>query len=214
MITPEQVKAARALLKITATELSSLSGVQIAMISAIESRKANMTKGAGSKLFIALRNKGIEFLGNSGVNLSETGVSLLTEPIGLEIFLDLLYRDVQLHADNYQKTIVRVGNANECLLLKHTRNYIESHVEKMLSVYKNGLLEMHATIERHDSNHMALEYATYKHIQPTILSQIAFYIWHDKFALIESWDPLKIMMVSSKNFADLQKLLFDHIWNL
>ncbi|MBV8061101.1 MAG: helix-turn-helix transcriptional regulator, partial [Alphaproteobacteria bacterium] len=91
MITPSQIRAARALLSWDAAELSKRSGIARATIFNIENGVTHGRDESLSKIRKAFEAENLEFIDGQGVRFRPEGVDVLSGREGLVAFLDDVY---------------------------------------------------------------------------------------------------------------------------
>ena len=214
IITAEQVKAARALLRLTASEVATSSGVLVSTISRVEAFKLRLTTDVASKLFRFFTESGIEFIGQEGVRNVELTTRTFRGSVAIQQHLETLVYSIQQRASHNQKTILRINNVDETLFVKQMQSYSKVHIQKMNDLFRNGHLESRILIRDRDNNPMGVEYGEYKSIPSEYFIDHPYYVWGDKVVIILSWKPTPLLFsVQNINNAETYKKNFDLIWD-
>lgn len=97
MISPQQIKGARAMLDLSQDMLAMDAGISPATVFNLE--KGQLSIGSANKIRAALEKRGIEFIGSTGVNRIEQKRIVFDGPEAREQFYDLVLTTVQKGGD-------------------------------------------------------------------------------------------------------------------
>lgn len=206
MISAAQVRAARALLKWENTDLAEKTGFGSNTISLIENEKTQPRSSTMEKLQAVFEEAGVEFTGNGGVQWAGHQVRTLTGVGGLKAFFD----DVRYVAQHSDEEIVICGIAEE-YLEKKLGDFVDYQRKEMASYDK---LRMRCLIEESDLDLGASDYCQYRWQAKENFSNVPFYIYGDKMAIIVTTaqeDPL-ILLIQNKTITSAYRRQFEAMW--
>jgi hypothetical protein len=155
----------------------------------------------------ALESRGIEFIGNVGVQYARHEVRSLIGVDGLKSFFD----DVRATVRQSDDEIVICG-VEEAYLEKKLREYLDHHRKEMADI---GNVKMRCIIKEGDPNVGASEYCQYRWQPKESFSNVPFYIYGDKMAIIVTSgpeDPLTLL-IHNRTIAQAYRGQFEYIWN-
>src|ERR1700753_2604127 len=94
MIEPRQIRAARALLNWSQTDLAEASGIAVSSIKNVENSITTARKETMDDIQSAFEKAGVEFLPGSGVRLSTESITVLKGSDALNVFFDDVYHSL------------------------------------------------------------------------------------------------------------------------
>ncbi|MGE0108633.1 MAG: helix-turn-helix domain-containing protein [Bdellovibrionales bacterium] len=206
MISAAQVRAARALLKWENTDLAEKTGLGSNTISLIENEKTQPRASSMEKLQAVFESAGIEFTGNGGVQWAGHQVRTLTGVEGLKAF----FGDVRYVAQHSDEEIIICGIAEEYLEDK-LGEFVDYQRKEMASYEK---VRMRCLIEESDLDLGASDYCQYRWQAKENFSNVPFYIYGDKMAIIVTTapeDPL-ILLIQNRTITSAYRRQFDAMW--
>ena len=206
MISAAQVRAARALLKWENTDLAEKTGFGSNTISLIENEKTQPRSSTMEKLQAVFESAGVEFTPNGGVQWTGHQVRTLIGVGGLKAFFD----DVRYVSQHSDEEIVICGVAEGYLEDKLTE-YLDYHRKEMA---RYGNIKMRCLIEESDLDLGASDYCKYRWQAKENFSNVPFYIYGDKMAIIVTTapeDPL-ILLIQNRTISSAYRRQFEAMW--
>lgn len=208
MINAEQIRAARALLDWSTSDLAKQTGLTVNGINKIERGHVQAHRETIEKLQDVFEAARIEFIGDIGVQWAQHHVRTLTGVNGLKAFFD----DVRHVAQRSDQEIVICG-VDEDYLEEKLGDFIE-YQRKEMSSYSN--LKMRCLVEEQDFSLGASSYCRYRWLAKGYFSNVPFYIYGDKMAIIVTSgpeDPL-ILLIHNRTIATAYRRQFEAMWSL
>jgi transcriptional regulator with XRE-family HTH domain len=203
LITPQQIRAARALLKWGQDELSTRSGVSVPAIANIENEKQHANAGTQQKIFAALSTAGIDFI-DGGVRQVKNVVQVLQgddanarllenifitlKDTGGEILISGLREPDNKRSKEYQNLIVHLERLQEARI-----------TERIL-------------LEEGDKNFVAPA-NWYRWLPKAYFSPYTFQLYANKLALINWGPPQEVIIIDSPFFAGSFRNFFNFAWD-
>lgn len=203
LITPQQIRAARALLKWGQEDLSLRSGVSVPAIANIENEKQQANAGTQQKLFAAFATAGIDFI-DGGVRQIKNLVQVLQGDDANARLLDDIYETLKDKGG-----AVLISGLRE-LTNKRTKEYqnLLAHLERL---QKANITER-ILLEEGDMNFVAPE-EWYRWVPKEYFSPHTFQLYGNKLALINWGPPQEVIVIHSPFFADSFRKFFNFAWD-
>ncbi len=201
-----QISAAMALAGMTQDELATLVGMARTAINRILNEEVVAKEDTLRKLRHALESRGVEFIGNIGVQWAQHQIRTLVGVDGLKTFFD----DVRATVKQSDEEIVICG-VEEDYLEEKLGDYVDYQREEMAAVKK---LRMRCLVKEGDPNLGASEYCQYRWQAKKHFSNVPFYVYGDKLAIIVTSgpeDPLTLL-IHNRTIAQAYRLQFETIW--
>ena len=203
-ISPDQIRAARALLDWNQGKLAEEARLSIDLVSKIEKGDSQGSVKSRQKIFDVLDKGGIEFLDNDGVRKKTSGMQTLK---GREGFLEFIW-DVYETVKN-EGGEVCVSNVKEDDFEYWLGDQDEIQAEKMASLTN---INFKILIETGDTNFSAGSYAEYRWVDKETFSSVPFYVYGDKLAMILFKEDVKIYVIHDADIANAQRVQFAVTW--
>lgn len=206
MPTIEQIRAARALLDWSQSDLAEHAGLSQTGIARIENGTNKPNSSTLEKINSAFDQNGIEFLNTSGVQKREHEIRVYEGSTGFIDFLKDVHKVVE--ADGAGTEVV-ANNVSEEEFYKWEGDFAAIHEKKMQELgAKYKIITQYG-----DTNSPASAYAEYRWAKPEIFSYISYYIYCDRSALIDfDDDNVTVYVIHSQAIADFYRHEFDKVW--
>lgn len=175
MITPTQMRAARAMLDVSQGHVAQYLGIAANTLSKIESGQSDVSGTRLTDIQRFYEREGVEFTADDGVKWNTGGVVALRGKSGFIEFIDDVYDTLKNGGEAF------VNNVKEDWFLKWLGDYAYEHMGQMQRV--SGLRFKILVVEG-DENTVASDYAEYRELPPNNFGDIPLYIYGDKTALI------------------------------
>jgi transcriptional regulator with XRE-family HTH domain len=207
MIEPRQIRAARALLNWSQSNLADASGVAVSSIKNIENNLTVARKDTIEDIRNALERAGVEFTLDGGVRPHKPEVTILTGREGFKKFFDVVYEEIKDGGEIYGSGVdeAQVGRA--------TGGYGQVHIDRVSKI-KDKVTGKFLLLDG-DTNVMAASYCEYRWLQKEYYESTHFYIFNQKVAIISifSDDDILIVIHDIPRLSEYYKKLFFKLWN-
>lgn len=204
MISPKQIRAARALLNWKQSDLAEASGLSLTAINNIENGSANPRAATLEQIALSFKAHRIVFIDGDGVKIDNN----ITQIFEGENAIQLLFEDILDTFKDGPKSEIMVSGVDENFFLTSAPHTLIEHIKELdvLGVGKK-LLSCEG-----DTNFISSPQA-YRWVPKEQFSNLTlFYIYGDKWATI-IWDPLQVIIIDHKWLAESYKRQFMFIWD-
>lgn len=208
MITHHQIKAARALLDWSQQDLAESIDVSLPTL-------RNIEKGGDAKLDTLKKIKtilelnGIEFGENDGVKRRSTVLRTLEGQEGYWKFYDDVYETVKKSGGE-----ILVSNVDEREFDKWLGDRWEIQKNRMIELSKEQDFQIKILVKEGDRHFTVPEYAEYKWTPQDRFSEIPFYVYGNKLAIILfEPDNVSISVIDNPKIAEAYKKQFNVMWD-
>lgn len=208
MPTIEQIRAARALLDWSQSDLAEHADLSQTGIARIENGTNKPNSQTLEKICAAFENADIEFLGLNGVRKRTGEVKILRDREGFLNFMDDVYKTVSNEGGN-----IYVFNVDEKNWIKWMGDdAYKAHAARMKKIQKTYSFKI--VIEEGDTFFIANEFAQYRWFPKALFKSQSFYAYGNKLALIEFGDEsVQVLILDQKHFTESFRILFDIAWD-
>lgn len=207
-ISSKQIAAAMALAGMTQDDLASAAGMGRTSLNRILNDEVVAKEETLRKIKQTLEANGVEFIGTVGVQWAQHHVRTLAGVDGLKAFFD----DVRYISQHSEDDIVMCGIA-EGYLEDKLGEYLDYHRKEMTDY---GNIRMRCMIEEGDSNLGASDYCQYRWQAKENYSNVPFYIYGDRMAIIVTTapeDPL-ILLIQNRTITAAYRKQFEAMWSV
>ena len=210
MITPDQIRAARALINWSQHDLAERTGLAVPTIANIELGKQKPSTQTISKIILACESAGVEFIGNRGVEKSRLDVHHYYDISGFKTFLDDLYEVSKNEGGELCLHNARTGAWLECL----GENWFEYHAIRMAEIKDS--FNFRIISAEGNLDFIGARYARYRWIPKNLFDEnSAFYVYGGNVAFINfrQKENVVITAIHRPQVASSMRTLFDLAWN-
>ncbi|MBI3441721.1 MAG: helix-turn-helix transcriptional regulator [Proteobacteria bacterium] len=205
MITPEQIKAARALLKWKQSDLATASGLSLPSINNIERAIGSPRVDTMAALQTALENGGIQFTSGRGVCLRD------------EVFEVHKYEgDDFIRKQNDDLFSCMHSPADDALMCGlDERKFVEYAPDQVTRYdrYQKKTRFTERILIRTDDTFFLANPHVYRWISPQLIGTIPYLVYKDRFVMI-MWESRRVVIIRNQSIADTFRKQFDFLWNL
>ncbi len=206
MPTIEQIRAARALLDWSQSDLADHAGLSQTGIARIENGTNKPNSSTLTKIESAFDKADVEFLAERGVQKRTNEIRIFHGQDGFTEFLQDVHSVVQ---NTKEQTSIVVNNVSEAEFLRWEGDYANIHQERM----KNANVHYQIIIAAGDQNFTASEYAEYRCVPTDVFSSVSYYIYGDRTALIDfNEDDVVVYLMNNAAIANFYREEFEKIW--
>lgn len=204
LVTPDQIRAARALKNWSQAELAARVDMATPSIGNIESGKHTPSLQTQTAIIDVFETAGIEFI-DGGVRHNKHTVKSLQGHSGFAEFRAEVLADARNGALD-----ICVSNVDERQFSKWGQGKVnETYKAEMKKI--NGL-NFRILIEEEDT-HLSASYATYRWLPKDIFGEISFYIYSDKTAIISfEDDDFNAFIIRHPRVTNFYRREFDRLW--
>jgi len=203
-ITPEQIRAARALLNWKQSDLAAKTGLSLPSINNIERSIGSPRLSTLQTIKEVFQSAGIEFIGNNGVQ-KHSEVFEMREHQG-EDFIEKMNDDLFscMH-----------GPEDEVLMYGINERMYPTVPEQMLRHYeyqkKTGFIER--ILLRDNDDFFLSDPHTYRWVPSELLGVIPYYCYKDRLVFI-MWETKRVVIIRSQSIAATFRAQFEFLWAL
>lgn len=208
LISSEQIRAARALLRWGQSDLATMSGVSIPAIANIETEKQQPNLATQQKLLKAFVASGVEFI-DGGVRRTRSMVQVFEGEHAHKSLLDDIYEELCL-TKTREVCISGLKELNIEERQKYTAqyDYLQKHLKRLDELgVKERILTLHS-----DFVPVAPK-EWYRVLPEKYFSPYSFHIYGEKIAMGTWGPPPQVIVIKSKHFSESLKGLFDFAWD-
>ena len=205
MVTAEQIKAARALLKWKQTTLAEKAGLSLPSINNVERGIGSPRLDTMRAIQSALENAGIQFMGSSGVCLPD------------EIFEVHKYEGADfVKKQNDDLFSCMRGPEDEVLQCGlDDRKFVEyapDQVTRYDRHHRDTNFSQRILIRRNDMFFLAPP-VHYRWISEEMIGTIPYLVYKDRFVML-MWEARRTVIIRNQSIADTFRKQFEFLWNL
>lgn len=207
MTTGKQIRAARAFLEWDAEDLATLTKLTRETIFNIERGTVQARSTTLEKIVRAFNDNGVEFIGDHGVQWIQHKVQTFVGTEGLKIF----FIDVRAVSKTTEEEIVICGFAED-YFEKKLGDFIDSQRKEMAAL---NTVRMRCLIEEGDPNVGASEYCQYRWQPKENFSNVPFYVYGNKVAIVATSAPESplILLIDNASIAQAYRRQFGAMWD-
>jgi predicted transcriptional regulator len=207
MLTIEQIRAARALLDWSQSDLAEHADLSQTGIARIENGTNKPNSQTLTKIQAAFDKAGIEFMDTTGLRKRPEGrVSVYSGTEGFVQFLTNVYETLkEIPGERH----VIVNNVSEDQFLRWEGDYVSTHQQRMEELK----CHFRIIVQEGDTNFTADRYAEYRWIPQSAFSSVSYYIYADQAALISfEENNVTVYVIHSGAIANFYREEFEKIW--
>jgi len=209
-IEPEQSIAARGLLRMrNVAEVAKYCGVSDVSYRQFESGRRGVGKDKIERARRFFENRGIEFIGHTGVNRQDSKSLLLKGQDGFHLFMDDVYETIAEHGGE-----ICVSNVDERNWIKWMggQEAYDAHAVRMNTLHNYNFKIM---VCEGDRFFIASEIGQYKWVPKEKFTTQSFYAYGDKLAIINfAEEEATINILSMHGCADGFRYTFNLLWDV
>ncbi|MCC6598688.1 MAG: helix-turn-helix transcriptional regulator [Alphaproteobacteria bacterium] len=212
MPTIEQIRAARALLGWSQSDLAEKAGLSQTGIARIENGTNQPNTKTIQKIQAAFDGADIEFLGESGLRKKTGEIKVLRGVDAMSDFLDDVYNTAVKYGTKNEPVEIFLSNVvHENWVKAMGEHRWRNHTSRMIR--DQAVMDIRILIKEGDNNYPANAYSKYKWIPPQFFNDKSFYSYHDKLAFLNfKENSTEILIMQQIDFAKGYRDLFRIAW--
>ncbi len=204
--TPEDIRAARAWLGWTQSDLGDRVGLSSIAIANIEKKKFNPTAANLQKIQEVFFESDIEFINGGGFKKRSDLVRIYEGDEGLKAFFDDVYSSVSKKGGE-----ILVSGVDEKMFWGRYEHISKMHSSRMA---KLNNFTCKCLVRESDSNESGVSYAEYRSIPDAMFSNVPFYIYSNKLAVILWKEMPKFIILDDPDLTDAYRKQFEFVWKV
>ncbi len=204
MPTIEQIRAARALIGWSQGDLAEHAGLSQTGIARIENGTNHPNSTTTAKIISAFDKVDVEFIGSTGVKKRTNEVRTLRGADGFRVFIDDVYHTVKDGGEIY------VVNVNDDDFVHWIGDGLQEHLKRMQSI--TGLT-CKTILQNGQENRKATLYTNYRVSRYKMSGSVPFYVYGDKFALLQFREEPLIFIIDSPLVVEAYQEQFMAMWS-
>lgn len=208
MPTIEQIRAARALLGWSQSDLADNAGLSQTGIARIENGTNKPNTQTLEKITAAFDDANIEFLGTTGVRKKSGEIKTFKGVEGFKKFMDDIYETAKTEGGEFCLHNARPDNWYKWL----GEDWFKMHSKRMSDLGKK--IRFKITAQEGEKNLISNEFAEYRWFPKDKFHEHPFYAYGKKLAFVQFEDENVVVHVfEHADFSDAFKILFNIAWD-
>lgn len=203
-VTPNQIRAARALLDWSQNDLGERTGLSQAAIANIETAKHRPNDSTQAAMDHAFSMAGIEFI-DGGVRMRPDGMEVVEGP-DIAARMPAIYFETMLR---YDVAEVLINGVDFTVMNDDTRNAVQTNIDRLIAAGKRQRILVRAGTRQRD---IVGPVEWYRAIPADIFSaSTPSFIYHNCFAVM-MLEKEQLIIIRNGNLAEHQARQFDYLW--
>lgn len=206
MITPTQMRAARAMLDISQGVVAEHLGIAANTLSKIESGQSDVSMSRNAEIQKFYEREGIAFTENDGVKWQANQIVHYEGRDGIRDFFDDVYEESKKGCE------INLFNGSPDLLLEWLgEDYYKMHAERMKNLDSEIIFKI--IVEEEVTNFIASGFAEYRWFPKEMFNERTIYIYGPKVGFFTiSNDNLSIRVFNNAELSETMRILFGIAW--
>lgn len=207
MITPTQMRSARAMLDVSQGYVAEHLGIAANTLSKIESGQSDVAMSRMTEIQRFYEREGIAFVENEGVKWNNNQIIKYEGQVGIRKFFDDVYEEAS------QGCEINLFNGVPELLIKWLGDdFYKMHAQRMAKLENKIVFKI--IVEESVTNFIASGFAEYKWFPKEMFSNKTIYIYSGKVGFFTfSEDNVSIRVFDNAELAASMKVLFGIAWD-
>jgi DNA-binding XRE family transcriptional regulator len=207
MITPTQMRAARAMLDVPQGHVAEHLGIAANTLSKIESGQSDVSMSRMSDIQRFYEREGIAFMENDGVKWNNETFKIFKGDEDFRAFYDDLYNTVK----DFGGDVCLYNGVSELVINSLGKDFVAKQQKRMSEIEK--AFSYRVIVEYGDSTFFGSSYCEYKWMSQEFFNNKAFFVFGNKVAFANFDDGVQIIMIEQSDIAQNHRVLFDLAWN-
>ncbi len=210
MITPTQMRAARAMIDVSQGHVADHLGIAANTLSKIESGQSDISMSRNSEIQRFYEREGIAFTENDGVRWAREEIFIYEGPEQFQNFMDDVYEVAQTTGGDFCVFNTKPDN---WIALMGQEKY-ESHSKRMANL--GDSIKVKITARKGDSNFISKGFAEYRWVSEEMFNEKSFYIYGDRIAFMnfdtQDIQKSRVLVLKHLEFSNGFRTLFNIAW--
>ena len=208
MPTIAQMRAARALLDWSQSDLADKAGLSQTGIARIENDTNQPNSSTLEKIGTAFDAADVEFINDSGVKKRKGEIRTLKGVEGFKTFMNEIYEHAQTHGGEFCLHNARPENWHKWL----GAEWFQMHSKRMANLDTD--INFKITAEEGNTDLISDKFAEYRWFPIDLFNDQSIYAFGDKLAFIHfGEDTVSVDILENNKFAEGFRILFNVAWN-
>lgn len=210
MITPTQMRAARAMLDVSQGYVAEHLGIAANTLSKIESGQSDISVSRNTEIERFYEREGIAFTDNDGVKWAKDEIIVYDGPKEFINFIDDIYNEAKTRGGEF------------CLFNAKPENWINLMGEESYNLHSQRMaalsdkLKVKITSKKGNNNFISKSFAEYRWVPEEMFNAKSFYAYGDKIAFMsfdnDNVNNSRILVLNHPEFSQGFKILFNIAW--
>ena len=209
MLSIEQIRAARALLDWSQSDLAEHADLSQTGIARIENGTNQPNSKTLAKIHTAFDKADIEFFGTTGLRKKTGEVKIYRGTVGFKTFMDDVYEQAKTVGGE-----ICLFNGMPRYFVKHLgQEWYDFHANRMDTIKDKFTLRI--TVKRGEQLLIASDFAEYRWFPEHLFHEKTFYAYGGKLAFMsfsDEEDGVEIRVLPQSDFAESFRILFNIAW--
>lgn len=206
LITPSQCRAARALLNWSQPDLAARCDMNVQTISAFENETSTPTRRTLEKITETFISANIEFLEKDGLRRCDPEIKTYRGRVEFEQFIWEIYEGLKAEGGDICISNYKDSEWNRYLGWNDTR-----FEDKVLQL-KNKKFSYKILIGPDEQLYFRHKWISYRYVDDKLYYTTPFYIYGDKFAIINFAEDVTVHVINNREIAEAQRNQFNVLW--
>ncbi len=210
MITPTQMRAARAMLDVPQGHVAEHLGIAANTLSKIESGQSDVSMSRMNDIQRFYEREGIAFTENDGVKWNKQQIIIYEGQEQFNAFMDDVYETAKTVGGEF--CVFNVKPDNWIVMMGEDR--YKNHSDRMAEL--GDKIKVKITAKEGNTNFISKEFAEYKWVPEEMFNAKSFYAYGDNIAFMdfnsEELMKSRILVLKHTDFASAFKILFNIAW--
>lgn len=210
MITPTQMRAARAMLDISQGVVAEHLGIAANTLSKIESGQSDVSVSRNGEIQKFYEREGIAFTENDGVKWSKEEILIYDGPHQFVEFIDDIYETAKTVGGEFCLFNAKPEN---WILLMGEEKY-NSHAKRMEAL--GDKVKVKITTKEGNQNFISKAFAEYRWVPEEMFNSKSFYAYGNKIAFMnfdrEDIEKSRVLVLKHEEFSNGFRTLFNIAW--
>ena len=207
MITPTQMRAARAMLDVSQGHVAEYLGIAANTLSKIESGQSDVSVSRNADIQRFYEREGIAFTENDGVKWAREEITIYEGKDQFGEFLDDIYETAKNVGGEFCLFNAKPDN---WIILAGTEKY-EAHSKRMADLESDFKVKI--TVKDGNTNFISNSFAEYRWVPERMFNEKSFYAYGDKIAFMNFDDEnSRVLVLKHSEFSNGFRVLFNIAW--
>lgn len=206
-MSPDQMRAARALLNLSQADVCESVGITRASLSNAESGKSRLEPDNYDRLRLFFISKGLEFTDYNGVRETPSGLRVYKGNSGFREFYEDQFKVIQAEGGD----LWLYNGVSELVMNGLGKDYVEMHKNRMSKI--KDRFTYRVIVEEGDATMFGSDYAHYRWVPKDQFNNKTIFVYGPYVALVNFESELTVTCIHQREFADTMRQLMLNSWD-